>query len=53
VIGARMFGRQKEKIDTSSAAGELVFHVFAAIAHLERTLISTQAKRTVTPAEAA
>ena len=26
----------EEKIDTSSAAGELVFHVFGAIAHFER-----------------
>ena len=33
----------EEKIDTSSAAGELVFHVFGAIAHFERRLI---AKRT-------
>ncbi len=30
----------EEKIDTSSAAGELVFHVFGAIAHFERRLIS-------------
>ena len=30
----------EEKIDTSSAAGELIFHVFAAIAHFERRLIS-------------
>jgi DNA invertase Pin-like site-specific DNA recombinase len=29
----------EEKIDTSSAAGELVFHVFGAIAHFERRLI--------------
>lgn len=28
----------EEKIDSSSAAGELVFHVFGAIAHLERQL---------------
>ncbi|MFX8681043.1 recombinase family protein, partial [Acinetobacter baumannii] len=28
----------EEKIDTSSAAGELVFHVFGAIAHFERRL---------------
>ena len=26
----------EEKIDTSSAAGELIFHVFGAIAHFER-----------------
>jgi DNA invertase Pin-like site-specific DNA recombinase len=30
----------EEKIDTSSAAGELVFHVFGAIAHFERRLIA-------------
>ena len=27
----------EERIDTTSAAGELVFHVFGAIAHFERT----------------
>ena len=30
----------EERIDTASAAGELVFHVFGAIAHFERRLIS-------------
>jgi DNA invertase Pin-like site-specific DNA recombinase len=30
----------EEKIDTLSAAGELVFHVFGAIAHFERRLIA-------------
>ena len=30
----------EEKIDTSSAAGELVFHVFGAIAHFERRLMA-------------
>ena len=30
----------KERLDTSSAAGELVFHVFGAIAHFERRLIA-------------
>ena len=34
----------EEKIDTSSAAGELVFHVFASIAHFERRLISERTK---------
>ncbi len=29
----------EERIDTDSAAGELVFHVFGAIAHFERRLI--------------
>ena len=33
-----------EKTDTSSAAGELVFHVFGAIAHLERRLIAERTK---------
>ncbi len=34
----------EEKIDTSSAAGELIFHVFAAIAHFERRLIAERTK---------
>jgi DNA invertase Pin-like site-specific DNA recombinase len=34
----------EEKIDTSSAAGELVFHVFGAIAHFERRLISERTR---------
>src|SRR5438552_4075791 len=34
----------EEKIDRSSAAGELVFHVFGAIAHFERRLISERTK---------
>jgi DNA invertase Pin-like site-specific DNA recombinase len=34
----------EEKIDTSSAAGELIFHVFGAIAHFERRLISERMK---------
>ena len=34
----------EEDIDTTSAAGELVFHVFAAIAHFERRLISERTK---------
>jgi DNA invertase Pin-like site-specific DNA recombinase len=34
----------EEKIDTNSAAGELVFHVFGAIAHFERRLISERTK---------
>ncbi|KAB8333628.1 recombinase family protein [Scytonema tolypothrichoides VB-61278] len=34
----------EEKIDTSSAAGELVFHVFGAIAHFERRLIVERTK---------
>ena len=34
----------EERIDTNSAAGELVFHVFGAIAHFERRLISERTK---------
>ncbi len=34
----------EEKIDTTSAAGELVFHIFGAIAHFERRLISERTK---------
>lgn len=33
-----------EKLDSSSAAGELVFHVFGAIAHFERRLISERTR---------
>ena len=34
----------EERLDTSSAAGELVFHVFGAIAHFERRLISERTR---------
>ena len=34
----------EERIDTASAAGELVFHVFGAIAHFERRLIAERTK---------
>lgn len=34
----------EEKIDTTSAAGELVFHFFGAIAHFERRLIAERTK---------
>lgn len=34
----------EEKIDTSSAAGELVFHVFGAVAHFERGLVSERTR---------
>lgn len=34
----------EEKIDTSSAASELIFHVFGAIVHFERRLISERTK---------
>lgn len=34
----------EERIDTTSTAGELIFHVFGAIAHFERRLISERTK---------
>ena len=34
----------EERLDTGSAAGELVFHVFAAIAHFERRLIAERTR---------
>ena len=42
----------EEKIDTSSAAGELIFHVFGAIAHFERRLISERTKDGIAVARA-
>jgi DNA invertase Pin-like site-specific DNA recombinase len=42
----------EEKIDTSSAAGELIFHVFGAVAHFERRLISERTKDGVAAARA-
>lgn len=42
----------EEKIDTSSAAGELIFHVFGSIAHLERRLIAERTKDGVAAARA-
>ena len=42
----------EEKIDTSSAAGELVFHVFGAIAHFERRLIAVRTKDGIAAARA-
>ena len=40
----------EERIDTSSAAGELVFHVFGAIAHFERRLISERTREGIAAA---
>ena len=37
----------EEKIDTSSAVGELICHVFGAIAHFERRLISERTKEDI------
>jgi DNA invertase Pin-like site-specific DNA recombinase len=42
----------EEKIDTSSAAGELIFHVFGAIAHFERRLIAERTKDGIAAAPA-
>lgn len=42
----------EEKIDTSSAAGELVFHVFGAIAQFERRLIAERTRDGVAAARA-
>ena len=42
----------EEKIDTSSAAGELVFHVFASLAHFERRLIAERTRDGIESARA-
>jgi DNA invertase Pin-like site-specific DNA recombinase len=42
----------EENIDTTSAAGELVFHVFGAIAHFERRLIAERTKDGIAAARA-
>ena len=42
----------EEKIDTSSAAGELIFHVFGAIAHFERRLIAERTRDGIEAARA-
>lgn len=42
----------EEKIDTSSAAGELIFHVFGAIAHFERRLIAERTRDGIKAARA-
>lgn len=42
----------EETIDTSSAAGEFIFHVFGAIAHFERRLISERTKDGIAAARA-
>ena len=46
------FQSLEEKIDTSSAAGELIFHVFGAIAHFERRLIGERTKDGLAAAKA-
>lgn len=42
----------EERLDTGSAAGELVFHVFGAIAHFERRLIAERTKDGIAAARA-
>lgn len=42
----------EEKIDTSSAVGELIFHVFGAIAHFERRLIAERTRDGIAAARA-
>lgn len=42
----------EERIDINSAAGELVFHVFGAIAHFERRLIAERTKDGIAAARA-
>jgi DNA invertase Pin-like site-specific DNA recombinase len=39
----------EERIDTNSAAGELVFHVFGAIAHFERCLSAERPRMELPP----
>ncbi|WP_317617074.1 recombinase family protein [Sphingobium sp. SCG-1] len=41
-----------KEIDTSSAAGELIFHVFGSIAHFERRLIAERTKDGIAAARA-
>jgi DNA invertase Pin-like site-specific DNA recombinase len=43
---------RSERIDTNSAAGELVFHIFGAIAHFERRLIAERTKDGIAAARA-
>lgn len=46
------FRSLEERLDTVSAAGELVFHVFGAIAHFERRLIVERTRDGITAARA-
>jgi DNA invertase Pin-like site-specific DNA recombinase len=51
-VGRMIFAALEERIDTNSAAGELVFHVFGAIAHFERRLIAERTKDGIAAARA-
>ena len=42
----------EEKLDTTSAAGELIFHVFGAIAHFKRRLIAERTRDGIAAARA-
>jgi DNA invertase Pin-like site-specific DNA recombinase len=46
------FRSLEERLDTASAAGELVFHVFGAIAHFERRLIVERTRDGIAAARA-
>lgn len=46
------FRSLEERLDTGSAAGELVFHVFGAIAHFERRLIVERTRDGIAAARA-
>ena len=46
------FRSLEERLDTASAAGELVFHVFGAIAHFERRLIAERTRDGIAAARA-
>ena len=46
------FRSLEERLDTASAAGELVFHVFGAIAHFERRLIVERTRDGIAAAKA-
>lgn len=39
------FASLTENIDTTTASGELIFHIFASLAHFERRLISERTKQ--------
>lgn len=46
------FRSLEERLDTGSAAGELVFHVFGAIAHFERRLLAERTRDGIAAARA-
>ena len=50
--GGLAFRSLEERLDTASAAGELVFHVFGAIAHFARRLIVERTRDSLAAARA-